>query len=339
MKKVLHINKNREYSGAENVAMNICLLLNDYNHLYASPKGKINEILKKNKVKHYDLNTFNLKYLNRVVLEYKPDIIHAHDVIASIYVAIISFRYKDIGIVSHLHNNDPRMKKPGLRWLLYSISLFAYDNVIVVSESVKKEYFGNLLKKAIVLPNIVNVLKKEEEGEEKIFDIVSVARLVPQKNPIKFLSVINLVKQKIPNVQIAYIGDGELRDEFLTAIKLLNLESNITYFGFQDNPYDTMRKSKTFLLTSNYEGFGLVALEAISLGLPTVTTHVGGLPRIVSEDVGKTSNDEKVLSDELVKLLTNEEYYKIKHSNTKQQGKKVNNIGMFKKQLSAIYNK
>lgn len=340
MKKVLHINKNREYSGAENVAMNICLLANKYEHLYASPKGAINEILGNNGVEHFDLEKFNLHSIEKAIREFKPDIIHAHDITPSILAALLSIKYKNIKIVSHVHNNDPKMKKVSVRWLSYTMTIPFYDEIIVVSESVKSEYLGGFVNRGITLPNIVNpnILPHKQSDISKEFDIVTVARLVEQKRPEMFLELVSEVKKVFPNIRAAYVGDGDMKEKFLKLIEINNLKENVTFVGFQTDPYQYLAKSKVFALTSSFEGFGLVALEALAYGLPTVVTHVGGLPTIVNSSVGISSNELKELSNEIIKLLSDDSYYNEKSLNAKNRFSQINDINKFVEQLDSVYN-
>ena len=68
------------------------------------------------------------------------------------------------------------------------------------------------------------------------------------------------------------VGDGVLMDVCRLLISKLGLESNIEMMGFQENPYIFMKQSSILCITSESEGFGLVAAEANVLGIPVLST-------------------------------------------------------------------
>lgn len=337
MKKVMHLVNTGNYSGLENVAINICKLLDDYAHVYVSPSGVINNILFNNGVEHKVVNKLSIATVDKLIKEMRPDIIHCHDVTASVLGGLLSFKYPKIQIISHLHNNDPKMAKFSLRWGIYSVMLRKFDTIFVVSQSVINEYKGNLIGNATVLNNIV-ILPKIINCEKK-YDIVMVARLEPQKRPLLFIDIVKKIKIKVPNVRVAYVGDGSMKQIFLREIKEANLESTIEYKGFLDNPYQIMKKSKIFLLTSEFEGFGLVALEALMLGLPAIVTNVGGLPYIVDDTCGLITNNENELILETIDLIKKTKKYQKKSQNAFKKADKVNNVQKFKDKIRSAYEK
>ncbi|WP_080146714.1 glycosyltransferase [Marinilactibacillus piezotolerans] len=336
MKKIVHLVNTGNYSGLENVVMNICKLDKNNEHIYVSPRGKINNILKKNNVRHIDVQKISCRKISKIIKQEKPDIIHAHDVTASVIAAVLSFRFKK-RIISHLHSNDPLMNVFSKRWLLYTLSIPRFEKIFIVSESVKDEYKGNFLKNSITLGNVVFFSGIEQVTTEKLYDVIMVGRLEPQKDPIKFLSIITHVKKEIPSIKAAYVGEGSMYEEFHKNINSMGLKSNINYLGFQENPYQFMKKSRVFVLTSLYEGFGLVALEAMLLGLPAVVSNVGGLPTIVDNKSGLISSNIDYQVTEIIKLLKSDSYYRNKSKHAQAKAIKLNDIDKFLSKLQTVY--
>lgn len=335
-KRIMHLVNTGNYSGLENVVMNISKLEKNHEHIYVSPKGKINSILEKNNVQHIDVKKISCCEIARLIVQENPDIIHAHDVTASAVAAMLSFRYKK-KIISHLHSNDPAMKRFSQRWLIYTLAIPRFNNIFVVSKSVKNEYKGNFLKNSVILENIVSLDDEKYQKLGKSYDLIMVGRLEIQKDPLKFLTILKRVKQKIPNLKAAYVGDGSIREEFLENVNSLGLQDTIDYLGFLEDPYSIMAKSKIFILTSQYEGFGLVALEAMLLGLPAVVSNVGGLPSIVDSDSGLVSNNTDDQVNEVIKLLQSESYYKNKSIHAKEKATRINNVEKFLNKLQQVY--
>ena len=108
-KKVLHVLSSNKYSGAENVATYIVKLTNDnYESVYTSPKGSIKESLKLRGIKYIQMNDFSVSEIKKVIHDYKPDIIHAHDFTATIKCILVNSK---LPIVSHIHQNPTWIKK------------------------------------------------------------------------------------------------------------------------------------------------------------------------------------------------------------------------------------
>ena len=87
--RVLHVLKSNSFSGAENVAITICKNMQNNVCAYTSPEGKIQETLQEHNVIYYPMKKFCLMELKRIVTEFTPDIIHAHDFSASVLASIV----------------------------------------------------------------------------------------------------------------------------------------------------------------------------------------------------------------------------------------------------------
>lgn len=338
---VIHVANSKIFSGLESVACDIISsnLSNTYRLIYVTQNGAIVDVLKEKNIKYEIINRLNSREIKRVIKKYKPSIIHAHDFTASV---ICSFVKKKICLIEHLHNNCPWLK----RYNLYSIAfLFAglrADKILTVSESIENEYvFSNLIKKKIeCIGNPISrekVLSNIKNNYDKEYDLCCVARLTKQKNPYKFLEILNEIKDEYPCIKAVWVGDGELRKDILEQSKKLGLEDNIIFVGFKKNPYEYMAKSKIFLLTSDWEGFGLVAFEALTLGVPCVVSSVGGLSNIVDEKCGKLCFEKKDFINEIKLLLSDEEYYKKKKNNAKLQSIKLDNFSDYIRIIRKIY--
>ena len=104
--KVLHVLSSNQFSGAENVVCQIIGMFNtEIEMAYCSPNGPIEATLSHAHIKYFPLEKFNKKLLKKIIELYKPDVIHAHDLKASI---ICSRFYKGLKIVSTIfHHKNP----------------------------------------------------------------------------------------------------------------------------------------------------------------------------------------------------------------------------------------
>lgn len=341
--EVLHVLASNKYSGAENVVCQIIKMFDgEIEMAYCSPDGQIRNALAERNITFLPIDKLSKKELKRVIKDYQPDIIHAHDFRASIIATRVT---KKVPIISHLHNNSPWLKNYGIKSFLYGATCKRYTRIITVSNSVFDEFvFGDKYKnKLAVLGNPINIKEIQEKARkscmEETFDIGFCGRLTRQKNPFMLLDIIAEVKKDIPNIRTAIIGDGELREDFIKKIAEKSLKENIILYGFQENPYSLMKQCKMLLLPSLWEGFGLVAVEALALGVPVVCSNVGGLPNIVDDSCGKICERLEDYCGEIIRLLRNCSYQKEKANKAVLKAGKLDNSQKYKRELEILYRK
>lgn len=339
--KVMHILNTGTYSGAENVVISIITHMEkDIQCVYVSLEGSIGKILKKYNITYYPIEKLTILNIKRAIKDEKPDIIHAHDFTASIITSIVA---NNIPVISHLHNNPPWIKKINLKTIVYGISCLKYKKILTVSNSVMKEYiFGSrFYKKTIVVGNPIipkDIIKKSKIALKKdSYDIVSLGRFTLQKDPEKFLNIIKKLNQKIPNLKVGMIGMGEMYDFIKEKIIEMKLENVIECLGFIDNPYGILGNSKLLCIPSRWEGFGLVAVEALSLGKPVVASNVGGLPGIIDDNSGKICQNIDEFITEIYMLLSNQEYYEKKSSSARNRAEFLDNKDIYFKKIREAY--
>ena len=347
--KVLHLLQSDRFSGAENVVCQIYSMFKDddkFEMAYCSKDGPIRDNLRKYNIPFYPMSKLCFKEVKKVVKEYKPDIIHAHDASASV---ISAFLMSNCLVISHMHSNPPWIKQQGINSIVYYLSSFKYKKILTVSESIMDEYvYGDKLKgKTTKIDNPVDtqsikvkaslIEMQTESYRQESYDVAFLGRLATPKNPIRFINLISILKTSMPNISAIMIGDGELRNECEKHINKLGLENNIKLTGFLENPYYLLTKAKLLCITSNWEGYGLAAVEALSLGLPVVCASVGGLSKIINESCGKLciSDDDFII--EIEKLLTNSEYWERKSKHSISRSEYLHNIEDYRKEIIGVY--
>lgn len=148
------------------------------------------------------------------------------------------------------------------------------DYLVLVSKSLK-EFYENKMRnkkcKCIYIPNVIeNIPKASSNLTEK--RIISVGRLSEEKGYMDLLKMYKHIKKEYPSWKLDIIGSGE-EEEFLKQyIHANNLESHVTLHGFRERDYifDLLSKSSIYLMTSYTESFGIVLIEAMSMGLPCI---------------------------------------------------------------------
>lgn len=342
MKKIFFIMSTDDYSGAEAVNFSIIEnLRHKYEFYWVSKKGNINKFLEDKNINFIEIKKLSVNEINRVISQYKPDLLHATDYKASVICSIS--KLGKIPLISHVHNNAPWLRTVNPFSFAFLVASWKIKVILTVSESIKNEFiFSNTIGKKFI--NIGNPIDREKIlnrvknlKSKKIYDICCVARLAEEKNPLKFIEIVNEIKMVRKDLRVVWVGKGELLKQCTDKTNKLGLNDNISFVGFKKNPYMYMKQSKIFMLTSDWEGFGLVAFEALTLGLPTLVSNVGGLPFIVNDKCGKLCCENYEYVNEAIKLLDDTNYYKTKKSEAILQSKKIENINKYMKTLSLIY--
>ncbi|MDC0189407.1 glycosyltransferase, partial [Flavobacteriales bacterium] len=133
--------------------------------------------------------------------------------------------------------------------------------------------------------------------------------------PVKRIRDVILIYNNIQQYfdsELILIGDGPERAQTEELVLELGLKNHVHFLGKSNEIENVLKKSDLFLLPSNSESFGLVALEAMSCGTPVITTRSGGIVELVID--GKTGftcsvGDVEAMSEKAINLLSNSEQY------------------------------
>jgi len=117
----------------------------------------------------------------------------------------------------------------------------------------------------------------------KVYDVVSVGRLVPVKHVEVLLHATSVVKRSRRDVRVCIVGDGPCKTGLLELAHELGLDDNVDFVGFQEDVVYYYSSSRIFALTSEREGIPIVFLEAIALGIPSVVTNCGDITDIARD--------------------------------------------------------
>lgn len=340
--KILHLLSTSEFSGAENV---VCQIINMFSNeknfemVYCSPNGKIRKELEQKEVKYIPIKKMKYNEIKNVVKKYKPDIIHAHDIRASIFASFFS---KYAKIISHIHGNHIFMRKPTIKSILYGLFTSRFSHIYWVSKSSFDNYvFKNVVnEKSSILYNVIDektVIEKALREQSQKYDIVFIGRLSNPKNPNKLIDVIKILVLKKGNLRCAIVGDGELKEEIKNKIEKMSLNKNIELLGYMSNPYSVLANSKILIMTSKHEGLPMVVLEALALGVPIVSTPVDGISEVLSGEIRFLTEDNEELAKNAYKIITNNQLRRNISKECKKRFNEINNKDNYKRILKKDY--
>ena len=261
-----------------------------------------------------------------VAMHEKLDFLHVHYAIPHASAALSAKQIlasKDINlpIITTLHGTDITLL--GKDKSFKSVIEFAINNsdaVTAVSKSLKKETLSsfNIKKEIQVIPNFIdsNLYKYEMDevlrrnfasNDEKIIIHISNFRKVKRVQDV--LKVFAKIKEVIPS-KLLLIGDGPERLEMEQLSRNLNLCDSVRFIGKLKAVEKVLSVSDLFLLPSDTESFGLVALEAMASKVPVISSNSGGLPEVNID--GKTGfllnvKDVNAMAEKAIYLLKNKE--------------------------------
>ena len=101
--------------------------------------------------------------------------------------------------------------------------------------------------------------------------LIACGRLVDQKDYPTFLKAVRIVRQHLP-VETWILGEGPLRNKLEGYAEKLGIYNSVKFLGFQKNPFKFFASANVFVLSSIYEGFGNVIVEAMACSLPVIST-------------------------------------------------------------------
>lgn len=338
MMKILHILCTDRLSGAERVHLDILSKLKDENEVvYASPDGPVREAVESAGVRFIPCDTDSVRVLKELYKREKPDVVHAADPRMSFKCAIAG-----IPFISHLHNNCPWMKKLSLNSLALKFAVSRADSVIAVSDSVIDDYIfkSSAAGKTYIIPNVVDRNRVERMADadfDSECDVLFVGRFTEQKRPLLFLEFVKKLTERIPTLTAIMLGEGELLPES-REYAAKNSIKNVSFLGFDPNPYRIMAKSKLIVFTSHYEGFGLVAVEGMILGKPFLAYPVGGIAKI-AEGGGVTVTTLEGSVDAAYRLLTDRHYYSEASAKAEKCSRCYTDVENYIEKIKSIYAK
>jgi len=164
------------------------------------------------------------------------------------------------------------------RWL-FERALAAAHTVVCLNDAMRDDVVVSASvqwQHTVVIPNPIDIETVRQHAQIPVTlphagrTIVMCGRLVTQKNyPLALVFIRSL---QCTDVHLYILGEGELQADLKALAAEYGITSQVHFVGFQDNPYAWMAAADLFLLSSHYEGFGNVLVEALAAGVPVVST-------------------------------------------------------------------
>jgi N-acetyl-alpha-D-glucosaminyl L-malate synthase BshA len=291
-----------------------------------------------------------------VITNHHLDLLHVHYAIphaSAAYLAkkIVEAQGRQIPVITTLHGTDITLvgRDPTFAPVV-AFSINQSDAITAVSENLRDEtyqYF-QIEKEIQVIYNFVDTRRFHKKpidafrkaiapNGERILLHASNFRKVKRVQDI--VRIFEIVRRKMP-AKLMFVGDGPERSGAESLCRELDICDDVRFVGKQEQMEEILAIADLFLLTSEYESFGLAALEAMAAGVPVISTNAGGLPEIAVQgetgfldDVG----DIHGMSDHAIKILENEETLNRFKANAAAHAKNFD-IHRIVPQYEALYN-
>ena len=306
-----------------------------------------------------DIQGLYCDFIKNKMMDFKPDVIHAHDWL-TYEAGILAKKRFHAPLIAHVHATefDRAGMKPGNK-LIHEIEyegLMMADEIIAVSESTKRlihDKYNIPLDRISVAYNSLDedfinreykydhVFKYIDSMKASGYTVIStVGRFTIQKGLKFMMSAAKRALDKNPKLLFVFAGDGEEFPGLVEQAASLGISKNVLFTGFIRGKKlrDVYAVSDIFVMSSVSEPFGLTALEAARHGDALILTNQSGVSEVIWSAMKYDYWDEMKLADEILAIASSPALGKSLRANATEEYQKMSWDQVAKKCMK-IYNK
>lgn len=311
--------------GAERVLVNLANYFSDFNSCifvtsYSTSeeyelKKNIKRINLENKVNHFNKisrNITRILRLRKILKQEKPDVIISFMGEPN-YRAIISSLGLNVKKIISVRN-DPNKEYSGkLSKFLAKYLLPMADGCVFQTKDAQLWFPKKLQNKSTIIFNGVNHVFYEVDYSPTKNLIISCGRLEKQKNHELLIKAFSLIKDDYKDIHLLIYGKGSLENRLQLYINENNLHEQVILKGLSTNIQEEMKKAAVFVLSSDYEGMPNALMEALAIGVPSVSTDCpcGGPKMLIENNINGILvpiGDSLSLAKGIKRILDNEQF-------------------------------
>ncbi|WP_100406803.1 1,4-alpha-glucan branching protein domain-containing protein [Bacillus solitudinis] len=242
------------------------------------------------------LNFAMVRHGKQITRKYAFDVIHAHDWLVSVAAKSLKHELK-LPLVATIHATEHGRNQGIHTDMQHEISrkewelTYEANQVIVCSEFMKKEVemiFDLPGDKVTVIPNgvdfeLIRPKRITDFPTNQKFTVFSVGRIVKEKGYQSVIDAADKIREMQGQVEFVIAGKGPMLEEYRHQVSERGLEDFVQFLGFisDDERNEWFARCDVVIFPSLYEPFGIVALEGMAAGKPTVVSDTGGLADII----------------------------------------------------------
>ena len=271
-----------------------------------------------------------IKRLNKEIKQLHPDIIFFTTTLGAILLPFCLTKARKI-YESHLARNFNPFNK------LFFLTELRAERIICLTSGDAKEF--KYTKRVDIIPNYINEVKLHVK-DYSIKKAIAVGRLEYQKGFDILIDCWKEISRQYPDWQLDIYGEGSCREELQQQIYSLELGDRVKLCGRNDNIIEVYPQYSLHLMTSLYEGQGIVLLEAQACGLPSVVfDYQYGAKDIVSNGYNGLlieQGNRKLFIEAAIKMMSSEELREKYGKNALEIGKRYSKENIFNKWIKVI---
>lgn len=249
--------------------------------------------------------------VRRELKRIKPDVVHSHMIHANIFSRLMRLTLPLHLLINTAHSNNEGGR---LRMLAYRLT----DKLTDISTNVSKKAVEEFINcsavpsgRMLTVYNGIDVDKYQFNPKDRIQKrneisidnntplIMTVGRLTEAKDYPNLLNAFSKL-DTYPEPCLAIIGSGELEERLMQLAVTLNISHRVKWLGLQHNVHEWLSACDVFVLSSAWEGFGLVIAEAMSCSRVVVATNVGGISEVIeNQNYLVPSGNPELLSEKI----------------------------------------
>lgn len=291
-----------------------------------------------NKALYYIFNPFSYLKLGKVLKDFKPDIIHIHNIYYQVSPSILAHLKKYPTVMTmhsyelicpnnliHSYSKSKNVKKigfennccnyTGIEYYYYKLKFMVYkrlcrnvDIFIPISNFVQEIFNKSGYETTQAINDGIKLLEYSKMGNSE--NLLYIGRLSKEKGAEYLLKAIPLIIKEIPTIHLDIIGDGDQKHKLECLSKELNLEKIVTFIG--SVPYEKVErhyKDANIIVVPSvwHEPFGLIGPEAMSVGRPVIASNVGGIPEWLEDEktgyLVEPGNSEQI-AEKVIRLFS-----------------------------------
>lgn len=215
-----------------------------------------------------------------------PDVVHLHGTEANFHGAIAA-RFARVNVVIAEEIGIPSHSKSAR--IAFNL-IYRLCNKVVAVSSIVKDFIcgiGEVRPESVEVifnPFVPQAFNPPPPIEDEI-KLCYVGRLEAVKNPMAAIEACKALNEQGISTSLKLIGDGSLAPILRAKVHELSLESKVLFFGFQSRPFDHLKDCNFYIQPSFTEGFSIAFCEAMSSGIPVISTKTGAAPAIINHGV------------------------------------------------------
>lgn len=250
-----------------------------------------------------------LKLIRNYADQFKPTIVFSFLSVINMYTCLALGLSRHKIIISE--RNDPRQDPRDRIKRIVRVIIYRLANGYVFQTEMAQKYFSKKIqRKSVIISNPIKAGLPEPFNGIRSKRMVAIGRLEKQKNYSLLIEAFNEIQKELNDYVLDIYGEGKERKSIESMIYGLGLENKITLHGNVSNVHEVVLDASIYILSSNYEGMPNALMEAMALGIPSISSDCpcGGPAILIKDGVNGLLfpvGNKKVLIDRIRNVILN----------------------------------